>query len=339
LDCAAPSGCVHRTELPHKSREAEPAKPVIAQFALRIMDALEATGPEWAERHQVFSRVHRFTQYLEREYVGLHGLFLTHSSLQSGFDSDVLSAGFPDKTVEGPDTNALMVLEYRSLASMARRLGKAALASEFEEKAERLRELMEQLLWFEDETGGRYTALRWSHGAASLDAERVGAQLPDGRIAPFESWVSFLPLYAGIPTPARAERMCQKLLEPLTYWGPQGVRTVPASDVYFHQAPRILLFDFKKNGRGPVSNWSGPVWVLSNFYLMRGLLRYGRRAQARELALKTASLLANGLRSQGTLHECYDDRGVGLWPQAGTFISWSVLALTMLRDIAEPVQK
>ena len=31
LDCAAPSGRVHRAELSHKSREAEPAKPVMAQ--------------------------------------------------------------------------------------------------------------------------------------------------------------------------------------------------------------------------------------------------------------------------------------------------------------------
>jgi hypothetical protein len=334
LDCAAPSGRVHRTELPHKSREAEPAKPIIAQYALGALDAMGEEGPEWAERYDVFPRAQRFIHFLEREYVGLHGLFLTHSSLQSGFDSDVLSAGFPDKTVEGPDTNAFMVLEYRALATLAGRLGKRALANELGEKAERLRALMEDLLWYEDETGGRYTALLWRHGSANLEAERVGALLPDGRVTPYESWVSLLPLYAGIPTPARAERLVAKLLEPRTYWGPHGVRTVPADDVYFHQAPRVMHFDFKRSARGPVSNWSGPVWVLSNFDLTRGLLRYGRRKEARELALKTAALLANGLERQGALHECYDDRGNGLWPRTGTFISWNVLALSMLTDTA-----
>jgi putative isomerase len=331
LDCAAPSGCVHRAELPHKSREAEPAKPVIAQLALRVAEALP-DGLNWVARHRVYPRVVAFLRYLEREYTGLHGLFLTHSSLQSGFDSDVLSAGFPDKTVEGPDTNTFMVLEYLALAKLAQGLGKSAEAAELTEKAEALRERMEQLLWFEDDSGGRYTALRWQHGVARLDAERVGTVGPDGKVTPFESWTSLLPLYAGIPSAARAERLVAKLLDPQSYWGPQGVRTAPANDPYFHQARRILHFDFKKGGRGPVSNWSGPVWILSNFYLAKGLYRYGHVEESRKLALKTASLLASGLGRHHMLHECYDDDGIGLWPRQGTFISWNVLALTLLRE-------
>jgi len=54
LDCADPDGRVHRAELPHKAREAEPSKPVIAQYALRCARAL---GAEWAERHRVYPRV------------------------------------------------------------------------------------------------------------------------------------------------------------------------------------------------------------------------------------------------------------------------------------------
>lgn len=332
LDAASPDGCVHRAELPHKSREAEPAKPVMAQFALRVVQALGAAGPDWAARHRVFERTARFIGYLEKNHVGLHGLFLTHSSLQTGFDSDILSAGFADKTVEGPDTNAFMVLEYRALAALAGLLGDAPCEARLVEKAEVLRARIEQLLWFEDDSGGRYTALRWQHGVASLEAERVGRRLPDGRTEPYESWVSLLPLYANIPSPPRAAVLIRKLLHPGSYWGPQGVRTTPADDLYFHQAPRVLHFDFKKMGRGPVSNWSGPVWTLSNFYLARGLRQYGAVAAADELCRKTLRLLADGLAAQGMLHECYDDAGRGLWPRSGTFISWNVLALTLQRD-------
>ena len=327
LDCADPNGRVHRAELCHKAREAEPSKPVIAQYALR---SAKAMGPEWALKHDVLPRVLAFLRYLELEYTGLHGLFLTHSSLQSGFDSDILTAALPDRSVEGPDTNAFMVLEYEAAAELAQTLEQPSLASVLTEKAERLRSLMETLLWVEDATGGRYVALRWQHGVGSLEAERVGARDPDGRVRPFESWVSLLPLYAGIPSAKRAERLIEKLIDPAGYWGPSGVRTAPANDIYFQQAPRVMLYDAKKNGRGPVSNWSGPVWVLSNYYLAAGLARYGWADKARELSLTTARLLARGLERQGALFECYNDAGVGLWPRAGTFISWNVLALTML---------
>ena len=58
----------------------------------------------------------------------------------------------------------------------------------------------------------------------------------------------------------------------------------------------------------------------------------GFKAQAHELAIKTARLLAQGLAREGALRECYDDSGRGLWPVRGTFISWNVLALTLLRE-------
>ena len=283
LDCALPNGRVHRAELSHKSREAEPSKPIIAQFALRVVSAFGVPGLDWAAQNRVFERTLAFIRYLEAEYVGLHGLFLTHSSLQSGFDSDVLTSGFPDKSVEGPDTNAFMVLEYEALAKLARALGKASLAAEFEDKGLSLKRSMEALLWFEDATGGQYTALRWLHGVGSLEAERVGSRSTEGSFQPFESWTSLLPLYAGIPSPERAVRLCQKLLDPSTFWGPTGVRTAPANDLYFHQAPRVMHFDFKRNGRGPVSNWSGPIWVLPNYYLAKGLAHYGRHVEAEEL--------------------------------------------------------
>lgn len=339
LDCAEPSGLVHRILLPHKCREAEPAKPVMAQFAARVMRAKGDGGAAWLEKHRVFDRVARFLDYTEQHYTGLHGLFLTHSARQSGFDSDVLTAALPDRTVEGPDTNAFMVREYRAMADLARVLGRRTDGERYDEKASRLCTRMEQALYREDDRGGFYCALSWQHGVASPEAEVVGDRDATGRVRPSESWISLLPLYAGIPSPERARRVTSRLLDERLYWGPRGLRTMPREDPFFHQAARVMLYDFKRQGRGPVSNWSGPVWVLSCYYLCKGLTRYGFLAQARELALKTARLLARDLEITGRLHECYDDEGRGLWPlHAGsTFISWNVLALTMLRQLVPEV--
>lgn len=329
LDNATPDGCVRRIEMPFRARDPEPAKPCMAQLALRAVGGLER-GLERADEHRVLPRLVAFAAYLERATTGMHGLLLTPSCRASGFDSDVLTAGLPDLSVEGPDTNAFMVLELEAIAALARRLGQDAIAGEHEERAATLRERVEALLW--DEESRSYVALRWKHGASKRSDEIVGHRDADGALRPLRSWISLLPLYAGIASPERAAAVIESLLDPQTYWGPSGVRTVPADEVYFHQAPRVMVYDPRRGERGPVSNWSGPIWVLSNYYAFVALRRYGRDDAARALAETTARVLADDLRATGALHECYDDTGRGLWPRRGTFVSWNVLALTMLRD-------
>jgi hypothetical protein len=47
--------------------------------------------------------------------------------------------------------------------------------------------------------------------------------------------------------------------------------------------------------------------------------------------------LTGDLDRTGALHECYDDGGRGLWPLAGGFVSWSVLALALPGPTGDPV--
>lgn len=326
LDCASPDGRIHRIELPDRVRDAEPAKPVMAQLALRATAGVE-NGLARAERHAVLERLVAFVDHLERETTGKHGLLLTPSARASGFDSEITSAGLPEYAVEGPDTNTFMVLEYRALAELARRLGKPRVAIDMVARVEKLAERIESVLW--DDASQTYVALR---SDVAHPRAIIGHRDPDGVDRPVATWISLLPLLAGTPAPERAEALCAALLDPSRFWGPAGVRTVPKDDVYFHQAPRVMVYDPRRGHRSPVSNWSGPVWVLSNFYMFRALVRHGRRTEARELAETTARVLAEDLRTTGRLHECYADDGHGLWPRRGTFISWNVLAITMLRE-------
>ena len=329
LDNANPSGCVHRTELAFKCRDVEPAKPIIAQYALRSTEAL---GNEWAERHRVYERASSFVAFCEREYTGAHGLLLTRSARASGFDNDPMTSGFPPATVEAPDTNTFMVLEYDALAQLAQRLGRAEEAASLVERGHRLRSLISTLLYVEDERGGFYRALKWRHECPHPDHEAIMMPDLEGYMRPIESWASLLPLYAGIPAPEQAERIIERLLDPATYWGPHGIRTVSALSPIYSQSPRSLLYDHRRDKAGLVSNWRGPIWILSNFYMCKGLRRYGYSAEADELAEKSAQLLIDDLASTGGMHECYDETGRGLWPPKPTFVSWNVLALTMLRD-------
>ena len=128
--------------------------------------------------------------------------------------------------------------------------------------------------------------------------------------------------------------MINLLTDESTYWGPCGVRTLPADSVYFNQSPRSLIYDYKVRTRTAVSNWQGPAWVLSNYYLAQGCANYDRTDLARELTRRTIACLETDMKKTGSLHECYNDAGSGLWPASGGFVSWNVLALAMLRRFA-----
>lgn len=338
LDNMRPDGFVRRVELVTKSHEDEPSKPVIAQFARSCARARESASPgagaAWLKRSDVYPRVAKFLEFLEVQYGGMHGLIKAHSALQTGFDNDLLTVALPDNTVEDPGINAFMVMEYRAMGELADMLDLKGEAPRWRHKADRLRRLMNELMWWEppERPGeGFYVALSWKHGVAQLASEIVSDHSGNS-IDPLCTWVSLLPLYAGVPDEERARKLVSLLTRESAFWGPFGVRTLPAESRYFNQAPRSLIFDFKVMKRSAVSNWQGPVWILSNYYLASGLARYGRADLARELTRRTVALCEQGLAAHGSLHECFDDSGRGLWPAEGGFVSWNVLVLTMARN-------
>ena len=54
------------------------------------------------------------------------------------------------------------------------------------------------------------------------------------------------------------------------------------------------------------SNWLGPVWIVANYVVFKGLLRYGYRKEAESVYKGTLELLGRDLRQSGQLHEYYD---------------------------------
>ena len=132
-------------------------------------------------------------------------------------------------------------------------------------------------------------------------------------------WSSFLPLWAGIPTKEQAERIVKEnLLDEKSFWAPYGVRSLSKYEKMY----RLV-------GTGNPSSWQGGVWILSNYFVFKALLRYGYKKEADELATKTLDLLAMDLEKNGAFHEYYDpETGEGLFNKG--FSSWNLLAFNML---------
>jgi putative isomerase len=135
------------------------------------------------------------------------------------------------------------------------------------------------------------------------------------------TWTGLLPAMLGFCSRDRIDRVVEKsVMNEAHFLRPSGLATVAASEQLYNQARRGLY------GRAIVSNWQGPVWILPNAIVVRGLLSNGYKKQGKEIALRCLSVLTRGLRETGTLHENYDaETGRPLW--APQFISWNSLAM------------
>ena len=100
---------------------------------------------------------------------------------------------------------------------------------------------------------------------------------------------------------------------------------------------RALAKDEKMYNLEPTinpSNWLGPVWLVVNYVVFRGLLNYGYRKEAAELCDKTLLLLGEDYRKTGSMHEYYN-------PETGEpimnpgFLNWNMLAVNMIQELTE----
>ena len=108
----------------------------------------------------------------------------------------------------------------------------------------------------------------------------------------------------------------EHVLNPREFWAANGIRTL---------APDEPLYDPK------AGYWRGPVWVISNYLVMHGLMNYVYVQQARELARRTVSLLVRDLHTTGGMNENYDP-DTGKPAAGGHFLSWNLLAEHMMEE-------
>jgi putative isomerase len=90
------------------------------------------------------------------------------------------------------------------------------------------------------------------------------------------------------------------------------------------------MFDLRETSNP--SNWLGPIWLVTQYCVFRGLMRYGYREQAEDLCARTLRLLGRDLEKTGTLHEYYNPF-TGEPVMTPDFVNWNVLALNMADEL------
>jgi len=212
-----------------------------------------------------------------------------------GFDSAAaLVSGWFD--VEPVDFNCIYAENLAALAWCARELGFDESAEVLDQKATHVREAIRDKM--RDPATGLYFDI----------ATVEGEERPIERPIRVETPAMFFPLFAGIPWPEEASALVSKLASPRSFWPQYPIPTVSMED------PRFA----------PDRYWRGTTWVNINWFVMQGLLRYGFRDVAEDLACRTADLvLRNGLWEY---YDPHTGRGLG-----AKDLSWSGLVLDMVR--------
>jgi hypothetical protein len=184
--------------------------------------------------------------------------------------------------VKALDLMCMMVKEERSLASMARELGRNEEAAKWTAAADKTAKLVRTRMW--DEQSGYFYNLSRDTGTFTT---KDGIDLKRPEI------ISFLPLWAGIATKEQATRLVKNLIDEKTFWRRFGVPTLSAADPYYD--PDITR----------CCQWNGAVWFLWDYLVMRGLLDYGYRDQAQEIATRNMDAAIFQLKKNHHFWESY----------------------------------
>lgn len=299
--------------------------PVLEQTAARTASAPLLAYVAWetgrddaaflAEAYEPCVRFHRFwLEQRDKDKDGLAewgGYAVTESlrDLENVIWNNVVA---PDQ-VEAVDLNAMLVVEERTLASMARALGKPAEADDWDAKATRRAELINANLW--DETTGFYFHRRY-------DTHTFSASAPDD-LKRLEI-AGFTPLWAGIVPADRKARVLGHLLNAQEFWRPGGVPGLAATDAYYDPAASQCC------------RWRGPVWVPWMYLLERALLAAGEREAARVLVERTERSVMTQLRALHQFRELYDPDDASAPNHSMPNYVWSAMVPLMRLELDAP---
>jgi putative isomerase len=273
----------------------EMCKPFLAQAAVRA--SLTMGDFQWIGPY--YKKLADTLRFWEDTRQSPDGLFRWFNGVESGVDNNPAVSDHPAAITEGVDLQCYIDREYQAMAVIAAKLGKTGDAAGYRHKAKDLAQLVQKKMW------------------SSADHVFFNIDSRTGQFVRVKEWTDFVPLWADIATPDQARQtIARHLLDSKEFWSPYGVRTLAADEP---------LYDPKSG------YWRGPVWVISNYLLMHGLINYGYRKHARTLAEETSNLLVRDLEKTGGMNECYNPEN-GAPAGAGHFLSWDLLSEHMVQE-------
>jgi len=219
--------------------------------------------------------------------------------------------------VEALDLNSMLVREMRALGDIAEELKETQSAGRWRQRADALAARINETMWDPD-TRFYYNVDRATNtftvktgAGATIDLRR-------------KEIIGFLPLWAGIAPPDRAQALVRHLTNPSEFWRRYGVPTLSADDPAYEP------------GVTRCCQWNGAVWLEWNYLVFDGLRRYGYKREARELGERMIEAAATQLRRNHRFWESYS-------PDDETLASpknyiWDSILARVIVDLQEDVR-
>jgi putative isomerase len=293
------------------------AKPVFGQLGLLAADQRGEVA--WLAPH--FDTMLRFYDSWTAHNMSTIGLLVWGDDVAIGDDNDPTTFGRPFFSSANLMLNCLYYQDLRASAELASRLQRPKDHDRLSAEADTLVQRIQKYCW--DPRDSFY----YSVDVQCVD--RRAELIPSVKPGMDMSWNSlplriqmftgFLPLWCGIASQAQAAELVK-----INYVADDrlrarwGVRSLSSRESMYSMA-------FSSNP----SNWLGPVWIIVNYFVWKGLQRYGFQPEARSLADKTLALLAADLKLNGSLNEYYHpDTGAALSHKG--FMDWNLLVSEMV---------
>jgi putative isomerase len=293
------------------------AKPIFGQLALLIADELGSV--DWLAAQ--FDKLLRFYASWVRGNQSSIGLLVWGNDVAIGNDNDPTTFGRPFFSSANLLLNCLFYEDLKAATELARRLDRSDDQQRLSAQARTLGDQIQKYCW--DQRDQFY----YTVDVQCVDRRRE--LIPNVKPGMEMSWhclplrvqtfTGFLPLWCGLATPDQAKALvAANYLADDRFRGNWGVRSLSSNE-------SMYCMDFSSNP----SNWLGPVWIIVNYFVWKGLKDFGFQDEASELADKTLRLLSADLSTNGSLNEYYNpDTGSALSHKG--FMDWDLLVLEMI---------
>jgi putative isomerase len=307
---------------PDRPKSQNQAKPIFGQLARMISDELGSV--DWLAPQ--FDKLLRFYASWVSGNQSSIGLLVWGNDVAIGNDNDPTTFGRPFFSSANLLLNCLFYEDLKAATEMARRLNRHDDQLRLGAQARTLGEQIQKYSW--DQRDQFY----YTVDVQCVDRRRE--LIPNVKPGMDMSWhclplrvqtfTGFLPLWCGLATADQAKALVQtNYLADDRFRGNWGVRSLSSKE-------SMYCMDFSSNP----SNWLGPVWIIVNYFVWKGLKDFGFKDEASELADKTLRLLSADLGANGSLNEYYHpDTGLALSHKG--FMDWNLLVLEMMKDNAE----
>jgi putative isomerase len=310
---ADPLGCLKKD----RPKSQNQAKPVFGQLALLATN--ETGSVDWLAP-QFDKLLHFYASWVSGNQSPI-GLLVWGNDVAIGNDNDPTTFGRPFFSSANLLLNCLFYEDLKAAAELARRLKRSDDQQRLSAQADALGQKIQKYCW--DPRDQFYYTVDVQ--CVDRRKELIRGVKPGMDMSwhclplRIQSFTGFLPLWCGLATPDQAKALVQtNYLADDRLRANSGVRSLSSKE-------SMYCMDFSSNP----SNWLGPVWIIVNYFVWKGLKDFGFHDEASKLADKTLRLLSTDLATNSSLNEYYHpDTGMALSHKG--FMDWNLLVLEMM---------